>query len=399
MNLMYTAKYSPKKLEEIAGNEEKVDYVRQWILQWLTGKKRKPLLIWGPPGVGKTSIAYALSIQYDLDIIEMNASELRNRGRVERVLGGASMAGSLFGKGKIILIDDVDVLAGKADFGGGSAIAGFLRESAVPVIVTASDIWDKKLSGIRAECEGLEMKRISKVAIRKVIDQVAKAEKVELPPEKLAAISEGADGDMRAALNDLQALMPTVRARDKDIFQLVRGILKAESYGAVREVMGFDSDYGSLKLWIDENIPYEYEQRSEVAAAYDSLSKADIFDRRINQSRWTLMKYSVDLATVGVALSKEKVYRKFTKYQFPGYLRSMSATVARRAILKSIGLKIGSKIHTNRRDALDALPILKHSGETLGDELMSFYGFSEDELAFVLETSAAKVAKTIKEKA
>ena len=175
MNLTYTVKYSPKKLEELAGNDDKIEYVKQWMLQWLSGKKRKPLLVWGPPGVGKTSLAYALSREYDLDLIEMNASELRNKGRVERVLGGASLAGSLFGRGKIILIDDADVLAGKADFGGGSAISGFLRESAVPVIVTASDIWDKKLSGIRAECEALELKRVSKVAIRKIVDHVAKA--------------------------------------------------------------------------------------------------------------------------------------------------------------------------------------------------------------------------------
>jgi replication factor C large subunit len=398
MNLTYTSKYAPKKLEGLAGNEEKIDFVRQWILQWLSGKRRKPLLVYGPPGVGKTTLAYAIKEEYDLDLIEMNASELRNKGRVERVLGGSTLAGSLFGRGKIILIDDVDVLAGKADFGGGGAIAAILRESSFPIIVTASDIWDKKLTGIRAECEPLEMKSISKVTIRKVVERVAKAEKVDISEEKLAAICEGAQGDMRAALNDLQALLPTSRSHEKDIFQLVRGILKAESYGAVRDVIGFDSDYNTLKMWMDENIPYEYEDASEVAAAYDSLSKADIFDRRINQSRWVLLKYSVDLATAGVALAKAKAYRKFTKYQFPGYLRSMSATVARRAILKSIGLKIGPKVHTNRREALDYLPILKSMGGLFANQLMDFYGFSEDELAFVLETSVVKVAKTKEKK-
>jgi replication factor C large subunit len=170
MNQMFSAKYSPKKLEGMAGNEDKIEYARQWILQWLSGKKRKPLLVHGPPGVGKTSLAYAMMNQYDLDIIEMNASELRNKGRVERVLGGSSLAGSLFGRGRIILIDDADVLAGKADFGGGAAIAGFLRDSSCPIIVTATDIWDKKLSGIRAECDPLEFKKINKVSIRKMLE-------------------------------------------------------------------------------------------------------------------------------------------------------------------------------------------------------------------------------------
>jgi len=393
MNQLYTAKYCPKKLEELLGNEDKIEHVRQWALQWLSGKKRKPLLVWGPPGIGKTSLAYALKEQYDLDLVEMNASEIRNRKRVERVLGGSAMAGSLFGRGKIILVDDADVLAGKADFGGGAAIAGFLRESAVPIIVTATDIWDKKLSAIRAECEALEMKKISKASIKKLVERVAKAEKLDIKEEKLASIIEGADGDVRAALNDLQALCSTSRMREKDIFQLVRGIMKAETYAAVKDLMSGDVDYEIVRLWMDENIPYEYEQKAEVAAAYDSLSKADIFDRRINQSRWVLLKYSIDLSTAGVALAKDKAYRKFTKYQFPGYLRSMSASVARRAILKSIGLKIGAKVHSNRRDALSEVPILKAYGSAHADEMMAHFGFTEEELAFILETSAARIGR------
>jgi replication factor C large subunit len=160
--------------------------------------------------------------------------------------------------------------------------------------------------------------------------------------------------------------------------------------------MGFDSDYDTLKLWLDENIPYEYEDKYEVAAAYDSLSKADVFDGRIKKSRWVLLKYSIDLATAGVALAKAKAYHKFTKYQFPGFLRSMSASIARRAMLKSIGLKIGARVHLNRRDSLDYLPLLKSMGGLHGNELMSYYEFSEDELAFVLETSATKMKRSPK---
>jgi hypothetical protein len=123
------------------------------------------------------------------------------------------------------------------------------------------------------------------------------------------------------------------------------------------------------------------------------LSKADIFDGRIMKSRWVLLKYSIDLATAGVALAKARAYRKFTKYQFPTYLRNMSASVARRALLKSIGLKLGTKLHLNRMEALDCIPILNGIGASHGSEMMAHYGFSEEELAFVLKTSAAKVGK------
>ena len=104
-------KYAPKKLDDFIGNKEKIEYIKQWILHYLNGKNKKPLLIWGPPGTGKTSLAYAIKEEFELDLVEMNASELRNKKRVERVLGGASLANSLFGKGKIIIIDDADILA------------------------------------------------------------------------------------------------------------------------------------------------------------------------------------------------------------------------------------------------------------------------------------------------
>ncbi|MDD5172050.1 MAG: replication factor C large subunit [Candidatus ainarchaeum sp.] len=391
--MLFTVKYAPKKLDDIIGNPEKVEHAKQWMLHWLAKKARKPLLIWGPPGTGKTSLAYALKDQFDLDLIEMNASELRNRDRVERVVGGTALASSLFGRAKLILIDDADVLAGRKDSGGSTAIKNFLADAPCPIIVTATDIWDKSFSSIRSECEIVDFKKINKLSVRKRLEHVAKAEKLAVSSEALDQIAERAEGDMRAALNDLQAMGPTSRTHDKDIFQIVRGVLKAETYAAAREAVSGEIDYDIIKLWIDENIPAEYETREDISAAYDSLSKADIFDGRIRKSNWQLLKYSIDLATAGVAIAKKAPYRKFTKYNFPEYLRSMSRTMERRAMLKAVGLKIGAKVHANRKDALVYLPVLKELGKNNAERIMDFYGFSDDELAFVLETSVSRMGR------
>lgn len=391
--MLLTKKYAPRKLEEVLGNSDKIEYVRQWMLQWMSGKARKPLLIWGPPGTGKTGMAYALKEQYDMDLVEMNASELRNRDRVERILGNSALAGSLFGRMKIVLVDDADVLAGRKDSGGSGAIKRFLSESASPSIVTATNAWEKELAPIRSECELVELKRISRLTIRKHLEHVAKAERLEISPLTLDQIADRSSGDMRAALNDLQALGPTERFHDKDIFEVVRGVLKAGSYAEAREAVGGSVDYNLLKLWVEENIPYEYEKASDIAAAYDSLSKADVFDGRIRKQNWSLLKYSIDLATAGVAMAKSVPYRKFTRYNFPTWLRSMSQSVERRAMLRSVGAKIGLKVHANRRDALIYLPLLKEAGKMRAQELMDFYEFSEEELAFVLETSVSRVRK------
>jgi replication factor C large subunit len=391
--MLLTVKYAPKKLSDMLGNQDAIEHIKQWMLHWISGKQRKPLLIYGPPGVGKTSIPYVLQNQYDLEIVEMNASELRNKGRVERVLGHSALAGSLFGKTKLILIDDADVLAGRKDSGGGTAIKNFLAESPCPAIVTATDVWDKSISPIRAECELIEFKRISKPSIKKHLENIVKAEKLTISSEAIDAIAEKAEGDVRAALNDLQCCGPTARVHEKDIFQIIRGIFKSESYGAVKETLSGDIDYDLIKLWVDENIAAEYETARDIAAAYSSLSKADIFDGRIRKTNWALLKYSIDLATAGVALAKQKPYKKFTKYNFPSYLKNMSRTVERRAILKSIGGKIGKKVHANSKDALLYLPLLKEYGKANHQHIMDFYEFSDEEMAFILETSVSKIKK------
>lgn len=381
--MLLTNKYAPKNIDDMIGNDEEREKIKKWILNWLAGNRRRPLLIYGPPGVGKTSTAYALMKQYDLELVEMNASELRNKTRVETIVGSATLAGTLSGKEKIILIDDVDVFAGRKDSGGPGAIAAILRETTCPVVLTATDAWEKKISSIRSECELIEMKKVNKAAIKKLLEKVAKNENSEVSEEKLTEIADNASGDVRSALNDLQAMKTSMRDREKDIFVKMKTLFKATTYADARSVTYGDVDFNILKLWIDENIANEYETIEDIASAYQWLSRGDVFEGRIRKSSWILLKYAMDLTTAGVALSKARVYNKFTKYSFPSYLREMSRTIQMRAMLKSIGLKIGKKTHTDRREALDMLPLLKMQMEKNLDEIKLYYEFDEDELEFI----------------
>lgn len=173
--MLLTNKYAPKKLEEIEGNDEILTRVRQWLLNWLAGKAGRALFLWGPAGTGKTATAYAIANEYDLTIIEMNSSELRDGKRVARILQGATLAGSLSGRQKLLLVDDIDSIQARHDFGGGAAIVALLKECSLPVIVTATNAWEKKLGNIRNECELLEMKRIGKIGVKRVLEQIIKA--------------------------------------------------------------------------------------------------------------------------------------------------------------------------------------------------------------------------------
>ncbi|MDD5337248.1 MAG: replication factor C large subunit [Candidatus ainarchaeum sp.] len=386
--MLLAQKYSPRKVDDLAGNDEAKRVIKQWILNWMRGVKQRPLLINGPTGIGKTSIAYALRQEFDLELVEMNASDLRDANSIGRVLSSAGTASSLSGKTKLLLIDDVDALQGK-DRGGASAIVSMLKSAQVPVMLTASDVWDRKLSGIKAGCQLLDLRRISKSSVKKVLKSIAEAEKLEIPETFLDSIAENCNGDLRSAINDMQAGMNNPRDRERDIFERMKTIFKSTTYSQAREAGWGDVEHDFLKLWIDENIPLEYEYREEVALAYDNLSRADVFDGRImNRQYWGFLRYSGDLITAGVALSKNEKYFKFVRYQFPNYLRQMSSSMARRAMLKAVGHKIGVHTHTGWKDSLEYIHIMQHILDR-NPEAMWFYQLEEDQVAFILGVSVS----------
>jgi hypothetical protein len=60
---------------------------------------------------------------------------------------------------------------------------------------------------------------------------------------------------------------------------------------------------------------------------------------------------------------------------------------------KSVGKKIGSKLHTSSRYARNYFPILKELGKKYSQEIMDFYELDEDEMAFILGTSVSKLKR------
>ena len=61
----------------MVGNEAAELALQSGFIKWVDGTK--PIFLIGPPGVGKTTIVKALAHQYGYDLIEMNASDTRNR--------------------------------------------------------------------------------------------------------------------------------------------------------------------------------------------------------------------------------------------------------------------------------------------------------------------------------
>ena len=141
---MWTEKYRPKVLSEVAGNDDLRGKINKWLRTWDTSSK--PILLQGTPGVGKTSLVYALAKELDYHVIELNASDKRTRNNLQSSLEPLFQSTTLFNEKILVLIEEVDGLDSRADYGGVDFLIETIDSITVPIIITCNSSDSKKLS-------------------------------------------------------------------------------------------------------------------------------------------------------------------------------------------------------------------------------------------------------------
>jgi replication factor C large subunit len=389
VSIDWTEKYRPKTLSQVRGNDKAIGTIRKWADEWEKGTpKKKGLVLAGNPGIGKTSAAHALTSDYNWGVIELNASDARNAENIRSI----AMAGSVnetftatgefvsakTGGRKLIIMDEADNLYERiqkresqerdmSDHGGKAAIIETLRKTQQPVILIVNDLYElTRDSGavIKQLTEVIKFSKIRQPTVRLILRQICELEAVKITPDALDELARRADGDMRAAINDLQSLalgaeqitfdslasLGTRNARTT-IFNAVREILKTTDLTrARRAIWDLDESPENVIMWLDENLPLEYRRPPDLVRGFNYLSKADIFLGKIRRRQyyrfWT---YANDLMTSGVALAKQESYHGWVKYQFPSWILQMSRTKQIRQLQKALAKKIGSHCHTSEK--------------------------------------------------
>ncbi len=367
--LLWVEKYRPTRLSEIVGNPKTVARLSEWVGEFETGSaKKRALLLHGPPGSGKTSAAYALSEELGYELIETNASDVRTKDRVRRIVGAASKLGSVDPekKGKIVLVDEVDGIHGRSDFGGLSAVKEIIRDTKEPVLLLANDPWSLP-ADFRAQCELLAFKI-----------------------NDLQSLGMGGSID----LGDASSIY--MRDSELTIFKALAQIFKTSSCSRAREaVFESEEDPETFLHWIAENAPLEYEDPEDLGRAFDRLSRADIFLGRIRRRQdWRLLGYVSDLMSCGVATSKTREYHKFIRYQYPGIFAALARTRAQRNLVGSIAAKISKKCHVSTKVAsMEFVPMLKGLFKDLNSasRLSAYFGFETKDIEFFDSENARKI--------
>ncbi len=310
---MLVEKYKPKRLAEVVGQKIIVQKIIDYLKNW---KRGKALLLYGPTGIGKTLIVEVVSKENKFNLTEINTTDKDIVSYIKEVLLPASKESSLFNR-RLILIDEVDSFS---DRGAITEVIKIIKESASPVILTANNAYEQKLKTLRYYCTLVRINRIPVNLMERELKRIVLREKINIKEEMIRRIAADSDGDIRAAINDLEVFSKdtefSVRDRERDIFRTLKVIFQSNNLGNALQAIGeSDKDVDEIFWWIEQNVPLEFKSNEEIAKAFELLSKADLFRSKITVNQnYRFKRYMKDLMA-GITLIGNN--KKFIMYKPP----------------------------------------------------------------------------------
>jgi replication factor C large subunit len=360
--MMWSDFYRPAKVQDMVGNEEARSYVAKWLLKWIDGTR--PLMLIGPPGAGKTTIVKALAQQFGYDLIEMNASDTRNKDVLTETILPILKNRSLIAEKTLLFLDEIDGISGRQDLGGIESLIMLIKEPTVPIIMAANNR-DSKLRTLTKICKVVEFNRVHPSLLLLFLNYVLRQQGKDMPIEEKNGIVKGANGDIRSLLNMAQSRVSGYEAtRDVsfgiDISPAITNFFIAPTIEAGRQIlMSIEGGYP------DPHFAQSPEQRrkdilyalfssivssklevGEIAGALDVLSKCDLLIGRVSKKRhWNLLRYLHSLLSYGLFYALEDRNTTYTQYSQPWQVSA--PIIARRLALRGLLVSLAAKTHNS----------------------------------------------------
>ena len=274
-----------------------------------------------------------------------------------------------------------------------------VRETNQPVLLIANEYYEIE-KPLRDAAKGIQFRSVRSTTIAQALREICRNEGVECDPDALMMIAERAGGDMRSAVNDLQAAaqgqkvvkVEDVATAERDvkssIFKVLEVIFKGnKAQEALQASYELDESPEDLINWVDENLPLAY-AGEDLWRGFEHLARADVFLGRVRvRQNYGLWRYAGYLMTGGVQSAKAAARHGYVAFRPPSRWRRMGQTRKARAVRDSAAKKIAGRCHVSA--AFARAELMGFVGLLLADKkkaanLAAELGLEAEEIALLL---------------
>jgi replication factor C small subunit len=245
---IWIEKYRPETLADIAGQTDVVERLQQYVAT----DDLPHLLFAGPAGTGKTTAAQAIARELYGDdwadnFLELNASDERGidvvRDRIK------SFARTDFGGDhRIVFLDEADALTSDAQ----SALRRTMEQFADNArFILSCNYSNKIIDPIQSRCAVFRFGPLDDEAVASQVETIADGEGIDLTEDGVDALVHAADGDMRRALNVLQAASLTADPVDEAAVYAIAGVARPEEIREMAET-AVAGDFPGARAKLDD---------------------------------------------------------------------------------------------------------------------------------------------------
>uniref|UniRef100_UPI00358E64FA replication factor C subunit 1 n=1 Tax=Myxine glutinosa TaxID=7769 RepID=UPI00358E64FA len=424
-SLLWVDRYRPCSLKQVIGQQGEqspANKLLRWLRDWYKnrasggfkavpagrfgkfgkddGASFRAALLSGPPGVGKTTTAVLACQELGYKYVELNASDSRSKNSLKNDVATSLLNTNIedFYHGRscvvssqhVLIMDEVDGMAGNEDRGGIQELVGLIKQTKVPIICMCNDRNHQKIRSLSNYCFDLRFQRPRMEQIKGAMMSVTFKENIRVPPPALQEIILAANHDIRQILHNLSMWSAANKTLNYDEVKVdankAKKDIKLGPFDVARKVFVADeetrkmslndksdlffNDYSLAPLFVYENYlhvrPHAAggnmkQHLTLLSKAAESIANGDLVDRLIRSRQlWKLLPTQAFFSSVIPGELMRGYMAQFPS--FPSWLGRRSAAGRQERLLQELTMHTCLGTRSNSRAiVLDYAGYLRHA--------------------------------------